>query len=135
MTDAELIQMISKSLSCRIEESENCMEKMEQLLGRCFYRSGQYDSLENFKELDEKSLDGKVGEDYYKEMEEKGSNVMIQYRLPDGEMILIKEGVLLKSAEVLFKPPLADGVDVSSIPSLILRSISKLPDENIQRKR
>jgi len=33
---------------------ENCGEKMEEFLKRCFYHSGQYDSLENFAELDKK---------------------------------------------------------------------------------
>lgn len=31
---------------------ENCGEKMEEFLKRCFYHSGQYDSLEHFIELD-----------------------------------------------------------------------------------
>ncbi|XP_047980869.1 glucose-6-phosphate 1-dehydrogenase, chloroplastic-like [Salvia hispanica] len=52
MTDAELRNMVSKTLTCRIDKSENCGEKMEQFLQRCFYHSGQYDSQENFAELD-----------------------------------------------------------------------------------
>lgn len=31
---------------------ENCGEKMDEFLKRCFYHSGQYDSLEHFTELD-----------------------------------------------------------------------------------
>ncbi|THU53769.1 hypothetical protein C4D60_Mb10t17930 [Musa balbisiana] len=54
MTDAELRTMVSKTLTCRIDKSENCSEKMEQFLKRCFYHSGQYDSEENFAELDKK---------------------------------------------------------------------------------
>lgn len=54
MTDAELRTMVSKTLTCRIDKRENCGEKMEQFLERCFYHSGQYDSLENFAELDKK---------------------------------------------------------------------------------
>ncbi|KAK3418849.1 hypothetical protein EUGRSUZ_H04609 [Eucalyptus grandis] len=54
MTDAELRNMISKSLTCRIDKSENCEEKMDQFLKRCFYHSGHYDCLENFAELDMK---------------------------------------------------------------------------------
>ncbi|XP_073117191.1 glucose-6-phosphate 1-dehydrogenase, chloroplastic isoform X3 [Elaeis guineensis] len=52
MTDTELRNMVSKTLTCRIDKRENCSEKMEQFLGRCFYHSGQYDSEENFAELD-----------------------------------------------------------------------------------
>ncbi|XP_042981341.1 glucose-6-phosphate 1-dehydrogenase, chloroplastic-like isoform X2 [Carya illinoinensis] len=54
MTDAELRNMVSKTLTCRIDKRENCSEKMEQFLKRCFYHSGQYDSQENFAELDKK---------------------------------------------------------------------------------
>ncbi|KAG6398706.1 hypothetical protein SASPL_140174 [Salvia splendens] len=52
MTDAELRDMVSRTLTCRIDKRENCGEKMEQFLQRCFYHSGQYDSQENFAELD-----------------------------------------------------------------------------------
>lgn len=54
MTDAELRNMVSKTLTCRIDKRENCSEKMEQFLQRCFYHSGQYDSQENFADLDKK---------------------------------------------------------------------------------
>ncbi|XP_057509726.1 glucose-6-phosphate 1-dehydrogenase, chloroplastic-like isoform X1 [Actinidia eriantha] len=54
MTDAELRNMVSRTLTCRIDKRENCTEKMELFLKRCFYHSGQYDSLDNFAELDKK---------------------------------------------------------------------------------
>ncbi|KAL1059555.1 hypothetical protein V6Z11_1Z029000 [Gossypium hirsutum] len=54
MTDAELRNMVSKTLTCRIDKRENCGEKMEEFLKRCFYHSGQYDSEENFAQLDKK---------------------------------------------------------------------------------
>nr|GMD53126.1 glucose-6-phosphate 1-dehydrogenase, chloroplastic [Ipomoea batatas] len=54
MTDEELRNMVSKTLTCRIDKRENCGEKMEQFLKRCFYHSGLYDSEENFAELDRK---------------------------------------------------------------------------------
>ncbi|KAJ8476849.1 hypothetical protein OPV22_020576 [Ensete ventricosum] len=54
MTDAELRTMVSKTLTCRIDKRENCSEKMEQFLKRCFYHSGQYESEENFADLDKK---------------------------------------------------------------------------------
>lgn len=54
MTDAELRNMVSRTLTCRIDKRENCSEKMDQFLERCFYHSGQYDSEENFAELDKK---------------------------------------------------------------------------------
>ncbi|GLT38851.1 hypothetical protein SLA2020_130700 [Shorea laevis] len=54
MTDAELRNMVSRTLTCRIDKRENCDEKMEQFLKRCFYHSGQYDSEDNFAQLDKK---------------------------------------------------------------------------------
>lgn len=61
MTDAELRNMVSKTLTCRIDKRENCGEKMEEFLNRCFYHSGQYDSEENFKELDKKMKEHEDG--------------------------------------------------------------------------
>ncbi|KAJ9709904.1 hypothetical protein PVL29_001406 [Vitis rotundifolia] len=61
MTDAELRNMVSKTLTCRIDKRENCGEKMEQFLKRCFYHSGQYDSEENFTELDKKLKEHEAG--------------------------------------------------------------------------
>ncbi|XP_015900790.3 glucose-6-phosphate 1-dehydrogenase, chloroplastic isoform X1 [Ziziphus jujuba] len=63
MNDEELRNMISKTLTCRIDRRENCEDKMEQFLQRCFYHSGQYDSEEHFAELDKKMKmkeDGKL---------------------------------------------------------------------------
>lgn len=61
MTDDELRNMVSKTLTCRIDKRENCGEKMEQFLQRCFYHSGQYDSQENFAELDKKLKEHEAG--------------------------------------------------------------------------
>ncbi|KAL0445027.1 UNVERIFIED_CONTAM: Glucose-6-phosphate 1-dehydrogenase, chloroplastic [Sesamum latifolium] len=54
MNDEELRNMISRTLTCRIDKSENCEDKMAQFLKRCFYHSGQYNSEEHFLELDSK---------------------------------------------------------------------------------
>ncbi|XP_052187629.1 glucose-6-phosphate 1-dehydrogenase, chloroplastic-like [Diospyros lotus] len=61
MTDAELRNMVSRTLTCRIDKRENCEEKMDQFLKRCFYHSGKYDSQENFAELDMKLKKHEVG--------------------------------------------------------------------------
>ncbi|XP_068327338.1 glucose-6-phosphate 1-dehydrogenase, chloroplastic [Pyrus communis] len=61
MTDAELRDMVSKTLTCRIDKRENCGEKMDQFLQRCFYHSGQYDSQDHFAELDKKLKEHEVG--------------------------------------------------------------------------
>jgi glucose-6-phosphate 1-dehydrogenase len=40
---------------------ENCSDKMEQFLKRCFYQSGQYNSEEGFSELDRKLKEKEAG--------------------------------------------------------------------------
>ncbi|TKY64416.1 Glucose-6-phosphate 1-dehydrogenase [Spatholobus suberectus] len=54
MTNEELRNMISQTLTCRIDKRENCEDKMDQFLKRCFYHSGQYNSEDHFSELDSK---------------------------------------------------------------------------------
>ncbi|XP_020577283.1 glucose-6-phosphate 1-dehydrogenase, chloroplastic-like [Phalaenopsis equestris] len=61
MADAELRTMVSKTLTCRIDKSENCSDKMEQFLQRCFYYSGQYDSEGDFAELGNKLREHEAG--------------------------------------------------------------------------
>ncbi|KAK9089879.1 hypothetical protein Scep_028961 [Stephania cephalantha] len=61
MTDEELRNLISRTLTCRIDKSENCGDKMERFLQRCFYHSGLYDSEENFGELDQKLKEKEIG--------------------------------------------------------------------------
>lgn len=61
MNDQELRNMISMTLTCRIDKSENCGDKMEQFLKRCFYQSGQYNSEEGFAELDRKLKEKEAG--------------------------------------------------------------------------
>ncbi|XP_074303328.1 glucose-6-phosphate 1-dehydrogenase 2, chloroplastic [Silene latifolia] len=61
MSDEELRNMVSKTLTCRIDKRENCGEKMEEFLKRCFYHSGQYDSQENFADLDKKLKQHEAG--------------------------------------------------------------------------
>jgi len=47
---------IDASLTCR----ENCEDKMDQFLKRCFYHSGQYNSEDHFSELDSKLREKEV---------------------------------------------------------------------------
>ncbi|ESQ41250.1 hypothetical protein EUTSA_v10013032mg [Eutrema salsugineum] len=61
MTDVELRNMVSKTLTCRIDKREHCGEKMDEFLKRCFYHSGQYDSQEHFTELDKKLKEHEAG--------------------------------------------------------------------------
>lgn len=51
-----LLDRLIYARTCR----ENCEDKMEQFLQRCFYHSGQYDSEEHFAELDEKMKEKEV---------------------------------------------------------------------------
>ncbi|XP_065876183.1 glucose-6-phosphate 1-dehydrogenase, chloroplastic-like isoform X2 [Euphorbia lathyris] len=61
LTDEELRNMISNTLTCRIDNRENCQDKMDHFLKRCFYQSGLYDSEEHFKELDNKLKEKEAG--------------------------------------------------------------------------
>ncbi|XP_021653287.2 glucose-6-phosphate 1-dehydrogenase, chloroplastic isoform X1 [Hevea brasiliensis] len=61
LTDEELRNMISKTLTCRIDKRENCDDKMDQFLKRCFYQAGQYNSEESFLELDKKLKEKEAG--------------------------------------------------------------------------
>lgn len=61
MTDEELRNMISQTLTCRIDKRANCADKMDQFLKRCFYHSGLYNSEDHFLDLDSK-LKEKEGE-------------------------------------------------------------------------
>ncbi|XP_052290921.1 glucose-6-phosphate 1-dehydrogenase 1, chloroplastic-like [Citrus sinensis] len=54
LTDEDMRNVISKTLTCRIDMKENCEDKMDQFLKRCFYHSGLYNSEEHFAELDSK---------------------------------------------------------------------------------
>ncbi|KAK1273514.1 hypothetical protein QJS04_geneDACA018316 [Acorus gramineus] len=61
LTDEELREMISRTLTCRIDNRENCEAKMDQFLQRCFFHSGQYGSEADFIELDKKLREKEVG--------------------------------------------------------------------------
>ncbi|BBN13147.1 glucose-6-phosphate 1-dehydrogenase [Marchantia polymorpha subsp. ruderalis] len=52
MTDEQLREMISGTLTCRIDQRENCGDKIGNFLQRCFYHAGQYSSEDNFRQLD-----------------------------------------------------------------------------------
>lgn len=54
MTDESLREIISGTLTCRIDQRENCSDKQEEFLKRCFYHPGQYNSEESFGELSKK---------------------------------------------------------------------------------
>ncbi|XBH61975.1 glucose-6-phosphate 1-dehydrogenase, chloroplastic [Aegilops tauschii subsp. strangulata] len=61
MSDEELRNIISMTLTCRIDQRANCSEKMDKFLKRCFYQSGQYNSEEGFHELDRKLTEKEAG--------------------------------------------------------------------------
>ncbi|KAJ4881354.1 hypothetical protein Rs2_38409 [Raphanus sativus] len=68
LTHEELRVMIGRTLTCRIDQRENCVDKMDQFLKRCFYHSGQYNSEEDFAELNtklKKKEEGKVSNRLY----------------------------------------------------------------------
>ncbi|CAN5976090.1 unnamed protein product, partial [Sphagnum jensenii] len=61
MTSEELRNVISGTLTCRIDQRENCGDKMDKFLQRCFYHSGQYNSEDSFKQLSKKLEEHETG--------------------------------------------------------------------------
>ena len=51
MSDDEFRDLISMSLTCRIDEGANCGSKTDVFLDSCHYVSGQYDDVASFEEL------------------------------------------------------------------------------------
>lgn len=53
MSDEEFREYIGGSLTCRLtnDGSENCGDKFDQFLERCFYQPGQYASEDDFRTL------------------------------------------------------------------------------------
>ena len=43
MTDAEFRELITRTLTCRIDARAKCADAMETFLSRCFYQAGAYD--------------------------------------------------------------------------------------------
>ncbi|GJP48220.1 hypothetical protein CLOM_g7489, partial [Closterium sp. NIES-68] len=61
MDDAQLRELISTTLTCRIDKSDDCGDKMDYFLERCFYHSGQYDSEDSFAGLDKRMKELEAG--------------------------------------------------------------------------
>lgn len=58
--ESQLLPSLSVlSFFCKLFR-ENCNDKMDEFLKRCFYHSGQYDSENNFAELDKKLKEHEV---------------------------------------------------------------------------
>uniref|UniRef100_A0A383VN43 Glucose-6-phosphate 1-dehydrogenase n=1 Tax=Tetradesmus obliquus TaxID=3088 RepID=A0A383VN43_TETOB len=51
MTDAEFRDMITSTLTCRVNARERCAEAQERFLKRCFYQAGPYDEPGGFQAL------------------------------------------------------------------------------------
>jgi len=61
MTDAEFRDVISSTLTCRIDARERCAEAQEAFLKRCFYVAGPYDQKSGYTELDSKMSEVESG--------------------------------------------------------------------------
>lgn len=44
MSDAEFRDLITKTLTCRIDVPAKCADAMDTFLQRCFYQAGPYDA-------------------------------------------------------------------------------------------
>lgn len=54
MSDAEFRDLISTTLTCRIDARERCAEAQEKFISRCFYQAGAYDTSDGFVNLNAK---------------------------------------------------------------------------------
>ncbi|KAG2452381.1 hypothetical protein HYH02_002627 [Chlamydomonas schloesseri] len=61
MSDAEFRSMIAGTLTCRVHARENCLEKTEKFLQRCFYSAGQYDEAASFQTLNGRMAEVEAG--------------------------------------------------------------------------
>ncbi|KAJ4844625.1 Glucose-6-phosphate 1-dehydrogenase 1, chloroplastic [Turnera subulata] len=91
LTDEELRNMISRTLTCRIDQRANCEDKMNQFLKRCFYHAGQYDSEEDFRELDKKLKEKEAG---------KLSNRLFYLSVPPNIFVDVVRGASLRASSV-----------------------------------
>lgn len=44
MTDLEFRDLLTSTLTCRIDARQKCADAMEEFLARCFYQAGAYDT-------------------------------------------------------------------------------------------
>ncbi len=54
MSDEEFREYIGGSLTCRLSDGENCGDKFDEFLERCFYQPGQYASEDDFRALSDR---------------------------------------------------------------------------------
>lgn len=50
-SDVEFREQVTEHLTCRYVPGESCADRMEEFLGRCHYRSGDYGSPDSFLDL------------------------------------------------------------------------------------
>eukprot|EP00897_Mesotaenium_endlicherianum_P003310 jgi/Mesen1/3006/ME000177S02280 len=61
MTSEELRDLISSNLTCRIDQRENCGDKMDKFLQNCHYHAGLYDSEDSFEQLSKQLAEKEKG--------------------------------------------------------------------------
>uniref|UniRef100_A0A6N2MFB7 Glucose-6-phosphate 1-dehydrogenase n=1 Tax=Salix viminalis TaxID=40686 RepID=A0A6N2MFB7_SALVM len=91
LNDEELRNMISGTLTCRVNQRENCEDKMDQFLKRCFYHAGQYDSEGDFSELDSKLKEKEAG---------KVSNRLFYLSIPPNIFVDVVRSVGLRASSL-----------------------------------
>ncbi|XP_057454462.1 glucose-6-phosphate 1-dehydrogenase, chloroplastic-like isoform X1 [Lotus japonicus] len=89
MTSEELRNMISRTLTCRIDKRANCEDKMDQFLKRCFYHSGLYNSEGSFSDLDCKMKEKEGG---------KRSNRLFYLSIPPNIFVNVVRCASLKAS-------------------------------------
>ncbi|GAX74483.1 hypothetical protein CEUSTIGMA_g1932.t1 [Chlamydomonas eustigma] len=60
MSDTDFRDLISSTLTCRIDAAEKCGDAQEKFLKRCFYQAGPYDDSSGFAQLNTKMSEQEV---------------------------------------------------------------------------
>ncbi|CAA3026579.1 glucose-6-phosphate 1-dehydrogenase 4, chloroplastic isoform X1 [Olea europaea subsp. europaea] len=128
MTDDELRSMIASTLTCRIDQQQNCEDKMDDFLRRTYYLNGGYDNREGMSKLSARM----------EQMEgEFGANRMFYLSVPQ-EALLDVSSSLADNAQsqkgwtrIIIEKPF--GFDSQSSHQLTHALLSKIEEKQLYR--
>lgn len=128
LTDEDLRSIIARNLTCRIDDQENCGEKMDAFLRRTFYLFGSYDSCEGMSKLDSQM----------RQLESSGAANRIFYLSVPQEALLNVATCVADNAQskrgwnrIIVEKPF--GYDTESSAKLAQGLLSKFSEQQIYR--
>lgn len=128
LTDEDLRSIIARNLTCRIDDQENCGEKVDAFLRRTFYLFGSYDSCEGMTRLDSQM----------RQLESSGAANRIFYLSVPQEALLNVATCVADNAQskrgwnrIIVEKPF--GYDTESSAKLAQGLLSKFSEQQIYR--